>query len=202
MITRGTTPYHSFVLPFSVEQIKALYITYLQNGEVVLERNLSEIELHNLFADSNGFIIDENQGDYLPENDAALEEDAQIYSQATVHLTQDETLAFKFWPAAEKNVAVIQVRALTIDDEAFASEPVHERIYGVLKDGVIQTMEKNRVFTVNFNSSSNTKKVHFNKIDQTLKNIKMDAGSQPVEDLYYDEVIIYDGGGVEGYGDN
>lgn len=137
MITRGTTPYHSFVLPFSVEQIKALYITYLQNGEVVLERNLSEIELHNLFADSNGFIIDENQGDYLPENDAALEEDAQIYSQATVHLTQDETLAFKFWPAAEKNVAVIQVRALTIDDEAFASEPVHERIYGVLKDGVI-----------------------------------------------------------------
>lgn len=63
-------------------------------------------------------------------------------------------------------------------------------------------MEKNRVFTVNFNSSSNTKKVHFNKIDQTLKNIKMDAGSQPVEDLYYDEVIIYDGGGVEGYGDN
>ena len=138
MITRGTTPYHSFILPFSVEQIKALYITYLQNGEVVLERNLSEIELHNLIADDDSFIVDENQGDYLPENDAEQEQDEiELYCQATVHLSQEDTLAFKFWPAAEKNIAVIQIRALTLDDEAFASEPIHERIYGVLKDGVI-----------------------------------------------------------------
>ena len=138
MITRGTTPYHSFILPFSVERIKALYITYLQNGEVVLERNLSEIELHNLIADDDSFIVDENQGDYLPENDAEQEQDEiERYCQATVHLSQEDTLAFKFWPAAEKNIAVIQIRALTLDDEAFASEPIHERIYGVLKDGVI-----------------------------------------------------------------
>ena len=56
---------------------------------------------------------------------------------ATVHLTQEDTLGFKFWPAAEKNIAVIQIRILTMDDEAFASMPINERIFGVLHDGVI-----------------------------------------------------------------
>ena len=45
MITRGTTPYHSFVLPLSSEQIETLYITYLQNGqEITKEDRLKMIE--------------------------------------------------------------------------------------------------------------------------------------------------------------
>lgn len=141
MITRGTTPYHSFILPLSTQQIETLYITYLQNGQVVLEKNLEEIELHDLLLDTeDGFITDTNKGDSLPENNEFQNEDeqeVQSYSEATIHLTQEDTLAFKFWPAAEKNIAVIQVRAVTNDGEAFASEPIRERIFGVLKDGVI-----------------------------------------------------------------
>ena len=57
--------------------------------------------------------------------------------QLTVHLSQEDTLAFHFYPAAEKNIAVIQIRVLTTDGEAFASDPINERIFGVLKDGVI-----------------------------------------------------------------
>ena len=30
---------------------------------------------------------------------------------------------------------------------------------------------------------------------------KTDINNQPVDDIYYDEIIYYDGGGVEGYGD-
>ena len=147
MITRGTTPYHSFVLPLSSEQIETLYITYLQNGQVVLDKGLEEIELHDLLLDTDdSFITDTNKGDSLPENNESQDEnehEIQLYSEATVHLTQEDTLAFKFWPAAEKNIAVIQVRAVTTDGEAYASEPFHERIFGVLKDGVIGGEEIN-----------------------------------------------------------
>ena len=147
MITRGTTPYHSFVLPLSSEQIETLYITYLQNGQVVLDKGLEEIELHDLLLDTDdSFITDTNKGDSLPENNESQDEnehEIQSYSEATVHLTQEDTLAFKFWPAAEKNIAVIQVRAVTTDGEAYASEPFHERIFGVLKDGVIGGEEIN-----------------------------------------------------------
>ena len=147
MITRGTTPYHSFVLPLSSEQIETLYITYLQNGQVVLDKGLEEIELHDLLLDTDdSFITDTNKGDSLPENNEFQDEnehEIQPYSEATVHLTQEDTLAFKFWPAAEKNIAVIQVRAVTTDGEAYASEPFHERIFGVLKDGVIGGEEIN-----------------------------------------------------------
>lgn len=147
MITRGTTPYHSFVLPLSSEQIETLYITYLQNGQVVLDKSLEEIELHDLLLDTDdSFITDTNKGDSLPENNESQDEnehEIQPYSEAIVHLTQEDTLAFKFWPAAEKNIAVIQVRAVTTDGEAYASEPFHERIFGVLKDGVIGGEEIN-----------------------------------------------------------
>lgn len=128
MIVRGTTPYHSFVLPLQVEDISYLYITYLQNGEVILDKNLS-----------SGEIIVENVVDEL-EN-ASMEnlenEEAEHYCQATVHLTQEDTLKFTFYPAAIKNIAVIQLRILGVNGEAYASEPVRERIFGVLKDGVI-----------------------------------------------------------------
>ena len=38
MIIRGTTPYHSFILPLEPEQIQVLYITYLQNNTVILDK--------------------------------------------------------------------------------------------------------------------------------------------------------------------
>ena len=66
-----------------------------------------------------------------------LTEEEQTYSQLTLHLTQEETLGFTFYPAAKKNIAVIQIRILTTEGEAYASEPVKERIFGVRHEGII-----------------------------------------------------------------
>lgn len=138
MLYRGTTPYHSFALPLSMDDIEDIYITYMQNNEVVFEKTLDDIELTAVDPTDNSFITDENLGDSLSGNNPdASEEVTSNECQATVHLTQEDTLSFKFWPAAEKNVAVIQIRVLDKSGEAYASEPVKERIYGVLKEGVI-----------------------------------------------------------------
>ena len=129
MLYRGTTPYHSFLLPLKAEQIDKIYITYSQNGQVLFERT--------------GDIEDEN---FSIKNIADLYENASVEQlseeelnscQVSLHLTQEETLKFTFYPAAEKNIAVIQIRLTTTEGEAYASSPIRERIFGVFKDGVI-----------------------------------------------------------------
>ena len=57
-----------------------------------------------------------------------------------------------------------------------------------------------RSFKVQFYSSENSYgKIKFNKTQNTFK---PKAEVTPVEeDIYYDEVVYYDGGNVEGYGD-
>lgn len=138
MIVRGTTPYHNFIVPFSTSDVSELYITYLQNGETIIEKSLSDVEITDVDpSTSNGFITDQNKGDSFITNNSDYNEEEEVASELTVHLTQEDTLGFKFWPAAEKNIAVIQIRVLTSNGEAFASEPIRERIYGILKDGVI-----------------------------------------------------------------
>ena len=140
MITRGTTPYHSFILPLSVSDIDEIYITYLQNDKVILEKGKADVDMVDINVETeDSFITDENKGDSFSSNDAdqTTEEEIENYSQVVAHLSQEDTLAFTFYPAAEKNIAVIQVRVLTTDGEAYASLPVRERIFGVLKDGVI-----------------------------------------------------------------
>lgn len=137
MLYRGTTPYHSFTLPLPMEDIVEVYITYWQNGAVVLEKDISDIELSPVEQDDNGFITDTNIGDELSGNNQYIEEEEIKACQATVHLTQEDTLKFKFYPAAEKNITAIQIRVLDSDGEAYDSDVIHERIYGVLKEGVI-----------------------------------------------------------------
>ncbi len=58
-----------------------------------------------------------------------------------------------------------------------------------------------RSFKVQFNNSSNVySKLKFNR---TSNNFKPKAEITPTEeDIYYDEVIYYDGGDVHGYGDS
>lgn len=125
MIIRGTTPYHSFVLPLKAEEVDQLWITYMQNDKVILHKTKDDVTITNISELlENGSVED-------------LTEEELNSSQVVLHLTQDDTLAFTFWPAAEKNVIVIQVRLLTTDGEAYASDPTTERLMGVLKDGVI-----------------------------------------------------------------
>lgn len=58
-----------------------------------------------------------------------------------------------------------------------------------------------RSFKVKFNSSTNSfSKIGFNRTQNTFKS---KAEVTPVEqDIYYDEIIYYDGGDVHGYGDS
>lgn len=129
MIIRGTTPYHNFILPILAENIKAVYVTYLQNEEVILDKSIKDVTIVNLLDLYENASVEE------------LSEEEQGSCQLTVHLSQEDTLKFGFFPAARKNIAVIQIRLLTTDDEAFASDPVRERIFGVLHDGVITNDE-------------------------------------------------------------
>ena len=60
-------------------------------------------------------------------------------------------------------------------------------------------IQENNTFKLNFSSS----KTVFDKINftKTTSNINIPSNIQPTdEDIYYDEVVYYDGGGVEGYG--
>lgn len=134
MIVRGTTPYHSFILPLAIEDIDTFYVTYLQNNKVILDKSMGndgiEIETVDLSTENANVEIIEDS-----------EIEVSSSSKITVHLTQEDTLKFHFYPAAEKNIAVIQIRVLDKNGEAYASNPVRERIFGVLKDGVISNEE-------------------------------------------------------------
>ena len=136
MIVRGTTPYHTFIVPMQSESISEIYITYLQNNEVVLDKDKTDVTIEDIVLDTENAEIDDTE---------LTEEEPEVVptSQITLHLTQEDTLKFKFFPAAEKNIAVVQLRILDSDGEAYASDPVHERIFGVLKDGVIPPNETN-----------------------------------------------------------
>ena len=134
MITRGTTPYHTFTLPLSIDSISELFVTYLQNEQVVLEKSLSDgsATIEDVTNDFENASMEDLQSEEIEVEPA---------TKITVHLTQEDTLKFHFYPAAEKNIAVIQIRVLDSDGEAYASNPIQERIFGVLKDGVISSEE-------------------------------------------------------------
>jgi hypothetical protein len=116
MIVRGTTSNQNFIVPMSSTDIVNFYVTYMQNNEVVLDKGK------------------DTEGVTLVDNSENTESDS---SKITVHLTQEDTLKFKFYPAAERNIAVVQIRLTDSNGEAYASEPIHKRIFGVLKDGII-----------------------------------------------------------------
>lgn len=84
---RGTTPTHTFVLPFNVEAVQAVQVIYRQDGENIL---------------------------VLEKEDCTMS--GKVVS---VRLTQEDTFAFK----DDTNVE-IQIRVLTEDGEAMASDPM------------------------------------------------------------------------------
>lgn len=59
----------------------------------------------------------------------------------------------------------------------------------------------NRVFKMKFNTSNND----FGKMKMKTSNIDIDSNFEPTDkpdEVYYDEIIDYDGGGVDGYGED
>ena len=141
MIIRGTTPYHRFILPLSAEDIETVYITYSQNNEIILDKSniIDEFEIEDIVEET------EEPSEEIDESEEQEEVAVEVLpsSQLTLHLTQEDTLKFHFYPAARKNIAVIQIRILKTDGEAIVSMPINERIFGALHDGVISSEENN-----------------------------------------------------------
>lgn len=48
MIIRGTTPYQRFLLPLRAEEIDKIYVTYLQNEEIILDKGKDEVTITNI----------------------------------------------------------------------------------------------------------------------------------------------------------
>ena len=98
---RGTTPTHTFVLPFNVESVQAVQVIYRQNGENIL---------------------------ILEKEDCTLSGNTIV-----VRLTQEDTFAF----VDSVNVKV-QIRVLTADGEAMASDPVVVSCGKCLTEDILQ----------------------------------------------------------------
>ena len=110
MIVRGTTQEQIFILPFYLERISQLYVTYFQDGEKILEKSLADGKFSTT---ENGFLV---------------------------NLSQEDTLLFKpskLTQPVKSSLVIIQLRVKLDDNRALASDIIKERVYDVLKDGVI-----------------------------------------------------------------
>lgn len=62
-----------------------------------------------------------------------------------------------------------------------------------------QIKNDSKSFSVKFNSKNNNFKPKFQK-EETSFNPTVAPQTESPEEVYYDEIVFYDGGGVEGYG--
>ncbi len=60
---------------------------------------------------------------------------------------------------------------------------------------------KDNLIKTSFNSSTTFfTKIKFEKTSSEFSNFKAEINSSVPQEIYYDEIVYYDGGGVEGYG--
>lgn len=132
MIVRGTTPYHNFTLPLLAENISNVNITYLQNGVIVLEKNLEDsgIEIIN--------VVDYYENASM--NTEELTQEELNSSMLIVHLTQEETLLFTYYYNinSRKNYVYIQVSVLDNEGEAYRSYPVKQKLLPAFNNSEIE----------------------------------------------------------------
>ena len=133
MIIRYTTPYHNFVLPFRVEEIDDLDVTYTQNGKEIIQLGKDDVEI----IDVSEIIKNASMGqDYIDEI-KRKSEGLDYASVLKVHLTQEQTSEFTFYRAEEKNIALVQIRIRNINADSFNSRPIKIRVYGSISEGVL-----------------------------------------------------------------
>lgn len=133
MIIRYTTPYHNFVLPFRVDEIDDLDITYTQNGKEIIQLGKDDVEI----IDVSEIIKNASMGqDYIDEV-KRKSQGLDYASVLKVHLTQEQTSLFTFYRAEEKNIALVQIRVRSTNPDAFNSRPIKIRVYGSISEGVL-----------------------------------------------------------------
>lgn len=133
MLTRYTTPYHHFVLPFLTNEIDKVTVTYSQNGEILVTKNKEDVTIH----DVQDILDNASMGEDLLKFFLSKVDVISESSLLTVHLTQEETSSFTFHKAEEKNIIIVQIRVLNTKGDAFVSRPIRIRVYGSNNEGVI-----------------------------------------------------------------
>ena len=141
-ITRGTTPTFNFILPFSYD-MDDIRLTFMQNGQIIKQYGKDDMTITPILTETeNSDIVDESYGDEFISNDydteypESGEDENEVYCNCSIIMSQEDTLSFLFYPAAEKNIAISQFKIL-IDDEVYVSDPVNFRIYGDLDGNII-----------------------------------------------------------------
>lgn len=141
-ITRGTTPTFNFILPFSYD-VDDIRLTFMQNGQIIKQYGKDDMTITPILTETeNSDIVDENYGDEFISNDYDTEypepeeDENEVYCNCSIVMSQEDTLSFLFYPAAEKNIAISQFKIL-INNEVYVSDPVNFRIYGDLDGNII-----------------------------------------------------------------
>lgn len=105
MITRGSTLIQQFALPFEVDQISEIFVTYVQQGEKILEKDKNQI-----FVNKKANIM-------------------------KVPLSQKDTLSFHPCDGSrdpDATLVLIQIKILLSDGNVIISNVMRERLYDVL----------------------------------------------------------------------
>lgn len=161
MITRGDTITHYFRLPFATSSIQNVWVDYMQDDELVLEKTLADC-----YFDGQYFVA------FLGEPDTLC------FHKVPIRVKQKDSLV------------IIQLRVLLNNGLVKSSRPIQERIRDVINDAPIG----GRVGSTGYDLSASQIQ-YFNPIFNQAR-----AGeSYAIDD---DDVIIYDGGDVHGYGTN
>ena len=109
---RATTPKHTFIFEVDPEEMfEQILITYVQNGEIILEKEKSDLTFS-----------DDGCGCGCNKYSASLE------------LSQEEANLFS---AESRSTATVQVRVRTYDGHVFASDEKHISVKNVLNDEVL-----------------------------------------------------------------
>ena len=136
MLRRYTTPYHHFILPFLTNEIDKVTLTYSQNGEILVTKEKQDVTIHDIQELLDNASMGEDIFTLLMSKVGDVSAVAES-SLLSVHLTQEETSRFTFHKAAEKNIALAQIRVLDTKGNAFVSRPIKIRVYGSTSEGVI-----------------------------------------------------------------
>ena len=116
---RGTTPVHKFYMDCDLNDLDVLYITYEQNGDVVLEKALGDEDVE---LDVDNRVIKVR----LSQSDTLLFDSGDEY-----------TSSYLASPLGSSSKVKIQIRWRTNSDRAYASDIVVTSVKEILKDGEI-----------------------------------------------------------------
>lgn len=109
-MVRGGTHLHSFLIPFNFEEIQDIYITYSQQGKVILTKATDDC----VYNETNKCV--------------------------QTHLSQADTLSFLkpgMNALPDESLVLIQIRLKLKDNVVCVSYPIKERLFDVAKEGEI-----------------------------------------------------------------